>query len=457
MKKEMYSSEITVLRDTFRRLLRRHAKTNIVKLIDKTHPADLALIFRYFNDTEQDSIFSSMSASEETVEFLNELDESITTRLIENETPSRLAEILEEASSNEQAYLMGLVNDKFAASVINLLQVEEQEELEEMMGYPEDSAGILMHTDVFTLHQDTKAREAIYALQDQEEAEMVFYLYTLDDDGRLTGVISLRDLVTTPGDTMLKDIMSKNIQAVRPETDQEEVARIVSQYNFLAVPVVDSDEKLLGIVTVDNVVDVIREEATEDFLQLAGAGKDREILLKSSWENARIRLPWLFASWIGGIVAAFIIGVFDNILENAIALAAFIPVIIGMGGNVGTQSSTIIVRGLATGRVSFENSITILFKEMRVGLILGILYGMLLGFFAIFQFIDTSPMLGVVVGLSICVSMILAATIGSLVPLVLNRFEIDPAIATGPFVTTAIDIMGVAFYFLIARSLLLGI
>ena len=457
MKKEMYSSEITVLRDTFRRLLRRHAKTNIVKLIDKTHPADLALIFRYFNDTEQDSIFSSMSASEETVEFLNELDESITTRLIENETPSRLAEILEEASSNEQAYLMGLVNDKFAASVINLLQVEEQEELEEMMGYPEDSAGILMHTDVFTLHQDTKAREAIYALQDQEEAEMVFYLYSLDDDGRLTGVISLRDLVTTPGDTMLKDIMSKNIQAVRPETDQEEVARIVSQYNFLAVPVVDSDEKLLGIVTVDNVVDVIREEATEDFLQLAGAGKDREILLKSSWENARIRLPWLFASWIGGIVAAFIIGVFDNILENAIALAAFIPVIIGMGGNVGTQSSTIIVRGLATGRVSFENSITILFKEMRVGLILGILYGMLLGFFAIFQFIDTSPMLGVVVGLSICVSMILAATIGSLVPLILNRFEIDPAIATGPFVTTAIDIMGVAFYFLIARSLLLGI
>ena len=457
MKKEMYSSEITVLRDTFRRLLRRHAKTNIVKLIDKTHPADLALIFRYFNDTEQDSIFSSMSASEETVEFLNELDESITTRLIENETPSRLAEILEEASSNEQAYLMGLVNDGFAASVINLLQVEEQEELEEMMGYPEDSAGILMYTDVFTLHQDTKAREAIYALQDQEEAEMVFYLYTLDDDGRLTGVISLRDLVTTPGDTMLKDIMSKNIQAVRPETDQEEVARIVSQYNFLAVPVVDSDEKLLGIVTVDNVVDVIREEATEDFLQLAGAGKDREILLKSSWENARIRLPWLFASWIGGIVAAFIIGVFDNILENAIALAAFIPVIIGMGGNVGTQSSTIIVRGLATGRVSFENSIGILLKEMRVGLILGILYGMLLGFFAIFQFIDTSPMLGIVVGLSICVSMILAATIGSLVPLVLNRFEIDPAIATGPFVTTAIDIMGVAFYFLIARSLLLGI
>ena len=450
----MYSSEVTILRDTFRRLLRRHAKTNIVKLIDKTHPADLALIFRYFTESEQDTIFSSMAASENTVEFLNELDESITTRLIKNETPERLAEILQEASSNEQAYLMGIVDEQFANSVIELLQIEEQEELEEMMAYPEDSAGILMYTDVFTLHEDTKAREAIYALQDQEDAEMVFYLYTLDDDARLTGVISLRDLVTTPGDTMLKDIMSKNIQAVRPETDQEEVARIVSQYNFLAVPVVDSEEHLLGIVTVDSIVDVIREEATEDFLQLAGAGKDREILLKSSWENARVRLPWLFASWIGGILAAFIIGIFDSLLENVIALAAFIPVIIGMGGNVGTQSSTIIVRGLATGRVSFENSMKVLLKEMRVGLILGLLYGLLLGIFAIFQFIDTSPLLGLVVGLSISISMILAATIGSLVPLVLNRFEIDPAIATGPFVTTAIDIIGVTFYFLIAKSLL---
>ena len=454
MRKEMYSSEITILRDTFRRLLRRNAKTNIIKLIEKTHPSDLALIFRYFNEAEQDAIFINMSASESTVEFLNELDESITIRLLENETPERLAEILQEASSNEQAYLMGIVDEKFANSVIELLQVEEQEELEEMMAYPEDSAGILMYTDVFTLHEDTKAREAIYALQDQEDAEMVFYLYTLDDDARLTGVISLRDLVTTPGDTMLKDIMSKNIQAVRPETDQEEVARIVSQYNFLAVPVVDSEEHLLGIITVDSIVDVIREEATEDFLQLAGAGKDREILLKSSWENARVRLPWLFASWVGGILAAFIIGVFDGLLENAIALAAFIPVIIGMGGNVGTQSSTIIVRGLATGRVSFENSIKVLLKEMRVGLILGLLYGVLLGVFAIFQFIDTSPLLGLVVGLSICISMILAATIGSLVPLVLNRFEIDPAIATGPFVTTAIDIIGVTFYFLIAKALL---
>ena len=454
MKKELFKNEITILRDTFRRLLRRHAETNILKLIDKTHPADLALLFRYFNESEQDEIFSKLLPSEKTAEFLNDLDESIGIRLLESESPERIASILENASSNEQAYLIGLVDKKYASSVIDLLQADKQEELEEMMAYPEDSAGILMYTDVFTLHEETKAREAINALQDQEDAEMVFYLYTLDDEGRLTGVISLRDLVTTPGETMLKDIMSKQIHVVRPETDQEEVARIVSQYNFLAVPVVDSEDRLLGIVTVDDVVDIIREEATEDFLQMVGAGKDREILLKSSWENARMRLPWLFASWVGGILAAFIIGVFDNVLQSTIALAAYIPVIMGMGGNIGTQSSTIIVRGLATGRVSIENSIKILFKEIRVGLMLGILYGLLLGVFAIFKFLDVSPMLGIVVGTSICISMIIAATIGSLVPLVLNRFEIDPAVATGPFVTTSIDILGVACYFLIAIYLL---
>ena len=454
MKKELFSNEITILRDTFRRLLRRRAKTNIIKLIDKTHPADLALLFRYFNENEQGEIFNDLKPSEDTAEFLNELDESISIRLIENESPERIAQILEYASSNEQAYLMGLIDNTYASSVIDLLKAEKQEELEEMMAYPEDSAGILMYTDVFTLHEETKAKDAIYALQDQEDAEMVFYLYTLDNDGRLTGVISLRDLVTTSGDTMLKDIMSKQIHVVRPETDQEEVARIVSQYNFLAVPVVDSDDRLLGIVTVEDVVDVIREEATEDFLQMVGAGKDREILLKSSWENARMRVPWLFASWVGGILAAFIIGVFDNVLQSTIALAAFIPVIMGMGGNIGTQSSTMIVRGLATGRVSIENSVKILFKEIRVGLLLGILYGLLLGLFAIFRFIDVSPMIGVVVGLSIFISMIIAATIGSLVPLILNRFEIDPAIATGPFVTTAIDILGVAFYFIVAGAFL---
>ena len=449
MRKAMFEHEIKILRDTFARLLRRNAHTNLVKLIRKTHPADLAIVFRYFNDEEQAQVFSIMVEDGQAMEVLVELDDTLIANLLENESPERIATVIQESSANDQSYILGTLEDEQAQSVIELLKTEEQEEIEELMGYPEDSAGAMMTTNVFTLYQNTICRDALKSLQDQSEAEMVFYLYITDEDDRLVGVASLRALATTPADTILKDIMVKRVHTVRPETDQEEVAQIVAQYNYLAVPVLDADDHLLGIVTVDDVVDVIREEATEDFLQMAGAGKDREILLKSSWENARARLPWLFASWIGGIFAASIIGTFEHMLESMIALAAFIPVIIGMGGNIGTQSSTIIVRGIATGRIEIGSELKVLLKEVRVGIILGVLYGLLLGVFAKFRFIDADPMLGVVVGLSIACSMLIAVAVGTFIPMFLRKVDIDPAIASGPFVTTSIDILGVLFYFVI--------
>ena len=450
----MFKHEINIIRDTFGRLLRRKAETNLIKLISKTHPADLAIVFRYFNDDEQLQVFNLMQDTGHTLEFLVELDDTIIEKLLNIEKPNRIADLIQNASTNDQSYILGILDQPQAKSVIDLLNKEEQEEIEEIMGYPEDSAGAIMATDVFTLYQDTTCGEALRTLQDQKDAEMVFYLYITNEDNSLVGVASLRTLATTPTNTKLKDLMVKRVHYVRPETDQEDVAQIVAQYNYLAVPVVDGDNQLLGIVTVDDIVDVIREEATEDFLQMAGAGKDREILLKSSWENAKVRLPWLFASWIGGVVAASVIGSYEHMLESIIALAAFIPVIIGMGGNIGTQSSTIIVRGMATGRIEIGNEFRILIKELRVGLILGVLYGVMLGVFANLRFIGTDPMLGLVVGLSITCSMLIAVTVGSFTPLVLRKLDIDPAVATGPFVTTSIDILGVLLYFVIAGFLL---
>jgi len=395
-----------------------------------------------------------MQDNEHTIEFLIELDDTLIEKLLNVENPDRIAGLIQNASTNDQSYILGTLEEEQAQFVIDLLKTEEQEVLEEIMGYPDDSAGTMMATDIFTLYQHTSCGDALRTLQDQKDAEMVFYLYITDEDDSLVGVASLRALATTPPNTLLKEIMVKRVHSVRPETDQEDVAQIVAQYNYLAVPVVDADNRLLGIVTVDDVVDVIREEATEDFLQMAGAGKDREILLKSSWENAQARLPWLFASWIGGIIAVSIIGAFEHMLESIIALAAFIPVIIGMGGNIGTQSSTIIVRGMATGRIEIGNEFKILLKELRVGLILGGLYGLMLGIFANFRFMGTDPMLGVVVGLSICCSMLLAVAVGTFTPLILRKLDIDPAVATGPFVTTSIDILGVLLYFIIAGLLL---
>ena len=283
--------------------------------------------------------------------------------------------------------------------------------------------------------------------------EMSFYLYITHSDGQLAGVISLRELLLHPPYRQLKNIMNTNVTSVTTDTNQDEVAHVISQYNILAVPVVDSGYKLVGIVTVDDIIDVIREEASEDFLRMAGVGKDTEILLKTSFANAMTRAPWLFASWIGGIMAMLIITLFSSELQKVLALAAFIPIINGMGGNIATQSSTIIIRGIATGRVNMQEFAKVVFKEMRVGLLLGSVYGMFLGILAFFGY-SQFKYLGLVVGIAIFFVMTMAATVGSFVPLLLKRLNFDAAIATGPFVTTSIDILGVLVYFLIAKHLL---
>jgi magnesium transporter len=313
-----------------------------------------------------------------------------------------------------------------------------------------------MTKETFTLNQNTTVKESIKKLQSFPENDKIFYLYVLDNKEKLVGVVSLRTLVTSKNSKKLKEIMIKDIQAATTSTDQEEVAKKVAQYNYLALPVVNRQNKFLGIVTIDDVVDIIREEASEDFLQMAGVGKDREILLKSPIENAQSRAPWILASLIGGICAAGIISYFNSLLEQIIVLAAFIPVIIGVGGNVGTQSSTIVVRGLATGRVDAANTFPLILKELLVGSILGVAYGLVVGFAAEYiTGIDMSN-LGLVIGLSIFCSMTIATAVGASVPIVLKKLGFDPAISTGPFVTTAIDIIGVALYFVIASTILIN-
>jgi magnesium transporter len=453
---EMLHAEVNVLLDTFRRLLRRRARTNLEKLTIKTHPADLALLFRHFSDEERQQVFTVIQKTETVGEFLPELDESIVGALLEPLDASAVVILLEKVSADDRADILNLLPEEKANSVLKAFDSEESEELEELMSYAPDTAGGIMSVDPFSLSENTTAAEAVTNIQSSEDAEMVFYLYVTDEKEKLTGVVSLRDLVVAPPSSTLKSFMLTNVVAVTTDTDQEEVARQVSRYNLLAIPVVDADNTLLGIVTVDDVVDVIREEATEDFLQMAGIGKDREILMKSTWENARLRLPWLFASWIGGTAAVYIIGWYQEMLTSIVALAAFIPVIVGMGGNIGTQSSTIIIRGIATGRVQLAQASKVILKEIGVGVLLGVFYGILLGIVAYFKFIDIEePMkLGLVVGLAIFASMLIATSIGTLVPILLRKVDVDPAIASGPFVTTSTDVLGILLYFIIANSLL---
>ncbi|MDH5299687.1 MAG: magnesium transporter [Desulfobulbaceae bacterium] len=454
-KRELIGNEGMVILDTVRRLNRRSAVDHLLKLVKKTHPADMAWVFRHLNPEERQNIFGIIAQTPMVGEFLSELDEAIMLEVVDGLTPQYMVAIINEMASDDAADLLEALPEDFANKIRALMHKEDRKEVDALLQYHPETAGGLMSPDFMALDEELSVGDAIKRVQERsEEMEMAFYLYIVDgESGRLAGVLSLRELLMNPPYRLLKNIMNPKVISVSADTDQNDVAHIVSQYNLLAVPVVDSTYKLVGIVTVDDIIDVIREEATEEFLQMAGAGKDREILLKPTLKNAMIRAPWLFATWLGGVVNIFVINHFQGELQKVLALASFIPIIAGMGGNIATQSSTIVVRGIATGRINMQQVAKLIFKEMRVGLLLGGVYGVFLGIFAYLGYADPA-LLGLVVGLAIFFSMTLAATLGTMVPLVLRRLDIDTAVATGPFVTTTIDILGVSTYFLIAKFFL---
>ncbi len=456
MKKAIFSTEISILRSTMLRLLRRKAYSNITKILRNTHQADIALIMRSLNQYDQKKIFSLCPTAVHKARLLEELDESLIGNVLENDSVKNISKIFGYLDTNDQATIIGMFQKRKQKEILKAIEHGDKEDVEEIMSYPDDSAGSIMTKETFTLNQNTTVKESIEKLQSFPENDKIFYLYVLDNKEKLVGVVSLRTLVTSKNSKKLREVMIKDIQAATTSTDQEEVAKKVAQYNYLALPIVNRQNRFLGIVTIDDVVDIIREEASEDFLQMAGVGKDREILLKSPLENAKSRAPWILASLIGGICAAAIISYFNSLLEQIIVLAAFIPVIIGIGGNVGTQSSTIVVRGLATGRVDVSNTIPLVLKELIVGSFLGLIYGSIVGLAA--DYITSTDMsnLGLVIGLSIFCSMTIATVVGASVPIILKKFDFDPAISTGPFVTTAIDIIGVALYFFIASLILIN-
>ncbi len=455
IKRELIGNEGMVILDTIRRLQRRNAVDRLMKLINKTHPADIAWVFRHLTPVERIHVFNIIAQTSLVGDFLSEVDQAIMLDLVESLTPKFMAAVIKEMASDDAADLLEALPEDVANEIRQFMGKEERDEVDDLLQYHPETAGGLMSPDFMALDGELSVGDTIKKVQERSaEAEMAFYLYiTHGEEGQLAGVVSLRELLMHPPYRLLKNILNPNVIAVATDTDQEEVAHIVSQYNILAVPVVDPSYKVIGIVTVDDIIDVIREEATEDFLQMAGAGKDREILLKSTMANATTRAPWLFASWIGGLMAFFVISCFEHELREVLALAAFIPIVMGMGGNIGTQSSTIVVRGIATGRINMNELAKVIFKEMRVGLLLGGFYGIILGIVARFYYHDPVN-LGLVVGLAVFFAMTLAATVGTFVPLVLKRFDIDAAVATGPFVTTSIDIVGVLAYFLIAKFFL---
>ncbi|MFH1728572.1 MAG: magnesium transporter [Pseudomonadota bacterium] len=420
--------------------------------VSEAKPADIAFLLRRFKLEERKVIFDHIKDEEKKAEVLSELEDNEIEDLLEDKEPTQIASILATHDSDDVADVINALSDEKQKEVLREMDSEESEELTELLRYDEDSAGGIMNPIVFKMIEDLTVKEAIEKVNEAKEYETVFYIYIIDDHDRLTGVVSLRELILAKSSDRLGDIMSEEIVHVDVDEDQEEVARLVSRYNYLAVPVVDYDHKLVGIITVDDVIDVLRDEATEDILKMAGSTHE-ELSSKDSFKSAKSRLPWLFVCWIQGILAIKLIGAFEETLQTYVALAAFIPIINGMSGNVGAQSVALMVRGLSTKKIAIDQAWGIIFKEFRVGIIMGIAYAGLLSVLAIFQYPEIVN-LGYVVGISLFASMVLGTLIGAIIPIFLESIKIDPAIASGPFVTTSIDLLAVLLFFSCANLLL---
>ncbi|MDA1000672.1 MAG: magnesium transporter [bacterium] len=441
------------IEDMVRRLLRRNADVHLANALEKMHAAEVAQMFNHMEPEERIAVFRVVESAEHKAEILTECDAHIVRGILDSQSNEDIVQLLKPIDSDEMRYLLGTLSDERANEVLALLEHKEAEAVGELMAYSPDTAGGIMTDSYFALPEEMTVEEAVAEVRKMSEVDYVFYVYVVGADKQLRGVVSLRQLLLSNPSQRLSEIMASNVWSVNVHEDQERVARLVSRYNILAIPVVDDDRVLVGIVTVDDVLDVLREEATEDMLKMAGTHTSEEITSLSPGRMAWARFPWLFVSWIGGILAAGLIIQFEHELSRVVALTAFLPVIIGMAGNVGTQSATIMVRGIATGRVDPKAWFRIVFRQLLVGMILGVAYGVLLGALALFQY-QSMMSLGLVVGLSICLVMVLSSIMASFLPLVLHRFGFDPAVATGPFVTTGVDVLGILIYFSIARLLL---
>ena len=436
---------IDVVLDSVRRLLRIGATANLQNLLQKQHPADLGQIFGELHDGERAAAFSILVERQPklAMESVSELGPERGAALLAGRSAEEIAKLVQEIPSDDAAALIDNLPEDLSNEVLELMRKRESGQVESLLDYAEQTAGRIMNPNVFALSEDLTVGEAISALQNAINVEMVFYLYVVDVRRHLVGVTSLRRLLLVAPETPLKRIMTPDVFSVRVDTDQEEAARLVASYNLLAIPVVDEENKLAGVITVDDVIDVLKDEATEDLYRLAGVSGDERIETPA-WEALKKRLPWLGVNLVTAFVAASVVAAFEHTISQATALAVFMPIVAGMGGNAGTQTLTVIVRGLALGELSWANARKALFKEAAIGLGNGVVLGVVAALVA--WVTKGNPMLGLLLGMAMICNMLVASTAGTLVPLGLKAAKVDPALASSVFITTFTDVVGFASF-----------
>lgn len=428
----------------------------IENTVKKMHQADIAEVVRGLNRLKDKKILLEYTDSETSALVLNELESEEITEILNALPDEEVAEILENMSSDDAADFLGEVSEIDKEKYLDMFEKTSAEEVQELLSYDEDTAGGIMTTEYIAIPYNITVERAIKALRENApDAETVYYIYVINLKNQLLGVISLRELIIANKDLLVSEVMKKNIISVNAFDDQEEVAKVVSKYDFLAIPVVNVNNHLLGIITVDDIIDVIHEEAVEDMYRMAGVSETEEDPNSKLSGALKSRLPWLFVTLLGGLLSGNVLSVFSEQFSSVVALTFFIPLLAGMGGNVGTQSSTVTVRGIAIGDINSATIIKTIIKESSLGIMIGAIMGvMVTGAAYLWQ---GNIKLGMVVGLAMMANIFTAATMGTFVPILFKRIGIDPAVASAPFITTTIDILGLIIYSTLASILLIYI
>lgn len=436
-----------------RKLLHRNARSAVAKIFSKAYAVEVARVISGLGGHERVQAFSILleeCEASQVAGIISEMDSSDSKALFERLDPEQIATLLSEMPADDATVLTSRLPESQAKRVLALMETQAAAEVRELLEHEERTAGRIMTPDYFALEEDITVSEAITALQRRsDELEMIFYVYVVDKRNHLIGVVSLRKLLTTPSSTQLKRIMTPEVISARTDAEQDEVARLVAEYNLLALPIVDEEDKLVGIVTVDDVIDVVQEEAAEDLLALAGVTPEEQVSTKAS-RSLRLRAPWLVVNLGTAFAAAFVISQFRPTLDALPWLAAYVSIPMGMGGNGATQTVTVVVRGLALNQLTSISRATL--KEIAVGAGNGLITGLICA--VVIAIASKSLMLGIVLALSMVINMIVAGVSGILIPAGLRKIGVDPALSSTVFVTTCTDVGGSLSFLGIATLLL---
>ena len=417
--------------------------------LDEIHPYDMAQALMQMEEDERD-LFHKLT-DEELADVLEELDHEEQQSLLEKLGPARGIRIIEKMAPDEAVDYLGELEEDEREEIVEQLSPEFAEDIKHLLLYPENTAGGLMTTEFFVLHAKDTAQQAIEQLRQlAPDAETAYYLYVVDEEDQLNGVVSIRELIVASPDTPVEDIMSERVVSIPVDMDQEEAARTMSNYGFLAVPVVDGT-RMVGVITVDDAMEVLEEEASEDMMKfggITGAEAGVQDLNVGIWKSASGRIPWLVLLLGVGVMAGNIIAHFEETLDAVVVLAVFIPMIAGMAGNTGTQSLAVVVRGLTMGQFKGNDVWRLIRREAGVGVLIGLVNGLIISIVAALW--QKSVMLGFVIGLSLSITLFFATLAGTIIPLIMTKMKIDPAFASGPFITTINDLVGLTIYFTVA-------